>query len=29
VADLVPDTSDLESVFQDLVHPAREQERLS
>jgi ABC-2 type transport system ATP-binding protein len=29
VADLVPDTSDLESVFHDLVHPAREQERLS
>lgn len=29
LADLVPDNSDLESVFQNLVHPAREQERLS
>ena len=29
VADLVPDTSDLESVFQNLVHSTREQEHLS
>jgi ABC-2 type transport system ATP-binding protein len=29
VADLVPDNSDLESVFQNLVHPAHEQEHLS
>jgi ABC-2 type transport system ATP-binding protein len=29
VIDLVPDNSDLESVFQNLVHPIHEQERLS
>jgi ABC-2 type transport system ATP-binding protein len=29
VADLVPGNSDLESVFQNLVHPAREQEYTS